>query len=72
MTQTFQLGLQLWKVVDFTVEYHPNGFFPIRHGLMSARKIDDREPAKTEPKGSREVVTLVVWPTMGDAPGHPL
>ena len=72
VSETFQLTLQLWKVVDFTVENHPNGFFPIGHGLMTAREINDREPAKTEPERSGEVVTLVVRPTMGDTPGHPL
>ena len=48
------------EVIDFAIENHPDGFLTIRHGLMTTYKIDDREPAKTEPEWSGDVVSLVI------------
>jgi hypothetical protein len=48
MAMTFELAPQLLKIVDFTIEYHPDGAVGMPHGLVSARKIDDGKSAKTE------------------------
>ena len=63
----FQFTPEFKEVVDFAIENHPNGFFLIRHGLMTARKIDDREPAKAESERSGDVVPLVIRTSMDDA-----
>ena len=65
-----QFTLELMEVIDFTVENHPNGFFPIRHGLMAARKVNDREPAKTESDWSGDVEPFVIRTSVGDGLGH--
>ena len=70
---SFQFALQFREVVDFAVEDHPDGFFLVRHGLVTARKVDDGEPAKTQAQaGPVNIVALVVRPAMDDGPGHPL
>ena len=66
----FQFTPEFKEVVDFTIENDPNGFFLVRHGLMTACEIDDREPAKTEPERSGNVVPLVIRASMDERLGH--
>src|SRR5438309_2816399 len=69
---SFQLLPELREVINFAVENHPNGFFRIRHGLMTSREINNRESAEAEPEWSRDVIPLIIGPPMDEAPGHPL
>ena len=72
VTVLFQLALEFMEVVDFAVEDHPNGFFGVGHGLMSAGKINDRKPAEAEAKWPIEKISFIVGTTMGDGLGHSL
>ena len=65
-----QFASELGKVIDFAVENYPNGFFLVRHGLMTAPKVDDRESAKTESEWSGDVVPLVIRASVDEGPGH--
>jgi len=66
----FQLSPELLKIVDFTIEDDPNGFFLVRHGLVAARKIDDREPSKTESERPCDIVALIIGTSMDKGVGH--
>ena len=72
MAIALQLTLKLLEVIDLAVENHPYRLFLVRHRLVTARKIDDREPTKPESERSVNVVTLVVRPSMGDGLCHRL
>src|SRR5436190_10774177 len=67
----FEFMPKFQKVVDLTIENHPDGFFTIRHGLVTAREIDDGEPAKAEAERSRDVVALVIRTSMDEGVRHP-
>jgi hypothetical protein len=72
MPVLLQLAPYLTEVIDFAVEDHPNGLLPVRHGLMTAAKVDDREPAKTQAEGPADVVPIVIRASMDEGPGHRL
>jgi hypothetical protein len=63
---------QLLEVVDLAVEYDPYGFCLIRHGLVSAAKIDDREPPEAEAQRTGKIEPFIVRPAMGQRSRHPL
>src|SRR6266513_2018051 len=65
----FQLSPELLKIVDFTIEDDPNGFFLVRHGLVAARKVDDREPSKTESERPCDIVALIIGTSMDKGVG---
>src|SRR5690242_9560508 len=65
-----ELALELLEVVDFTVKGDPDGFLGVRHGLMAARKVDNREPAETEAQRAVEKVPFIIGTTMDDGVGH--
>src|SRR5205823_13304470 len=67
----FQLSPELLKIVDFTIEDDPNGFFLVRHGLVAARKIDDREPSKPESEWSCDIAPFVIRTSMDKGLCHP-
>src|SRR6267378_1478487 len=66
----FQLAPELKKIVDLAIEDHPDGLFLVRHGLVATRKIDDREPSKTESERPCHVIALVIRASMDKALGH--
>ena len=65
-----QLTPELQKIVDLAIKDYPNGFFLVRHGLVAAGKIDDREPSKAESERPDRIVALVIRTSVGKAPGH--
>src|SRR5215469_930498 len=69
---TFQFTSELEKVIDFTVENHPDRFFPVRHGLMPPGQVDNREPAKAKSERSGDIVSLVITASMHEGLGHRL
>src|SRR2546422_6717218 len=66
----FQLTPELQEIVDLAIEDSPHGFFLIRHGLVAARKIDDREPSKPESERSCHIVPLVIRTSMDKTLRH--
>src|SRR5215831_4681685 len=67
----FQFMPEIEKVVDFTVKNNPNGFFTVRHGLMTAPQVDNREPAKTQSECPNDIVPLVIRSPVAEGLGHP-
>ena len=67
VTVPLQFAPELGEVIDFAVENHPHGFFLVRHGLVPAAEIDDREPAKAESERAGDVVALVIRAAMDEA-----
>jgi hypothetical protein len=70
MSVCFEFATELQEVIDFAVKNHPDAFILIRHGLMTAAKIDNRKPAKAKPKRSGDVVAFIVRTTMDQCPCH--
>jgi hypothetical protein len=70
VAEAFQLVSKLTEVIYFAVENHPDGFFPIRHRLVTTPKINYREPAKTQSKGTGNVVTFVIRAPMHERSCH--
>src|SRR5512146_2242813 len=72
MAARLQFAPQLFKIVDFAVEHHPYGFCLIRHGLVSAAEIDDRETPEAEAERTGQEKAFVVRPSMDQRSGHSL
>src|SRR5689334_19708623 len=72
MAGRLQFGSQLFEVVDFTVEDHPDGLRLVGHRLMTASQIDDGKPSESEPNGARQEEPLIVWSTVDQGPRHAL
>ena len=65
-----QFPLQFRKVIDLSIKHNPNGLFLIRHGLVPAGEIDDRQPPESESKRARNKIPLVIRTSMADGFGH--
>src|SRR5476651_2145066 len=63
---------QFLIVIDFSVEDDLDSAVLVRDGLMASLKIDDRESAKTQSDRSRDVVPVIVRPTMVNSVRHGL
>ena len=61
---------EFFKVINLAVEDHPDGFFSIGHGLMTASQIDNRKAAEAKSEWTVEVVAFVVGASVSDSPGH--
>src|SRR5205085_9519007 len=70
MPGRFQLAPHLLEVIDLAVEDYPNSLLGVRHGLMSAGEINDREPAKAKSERSGDVISLIIRTSVGEAPSH--
>src|SRR5262245_26547913 len=70
MASRLQFAFQFRKVVDLSVEDHPDGLILIGHRLMYASKINDRQTAKTQSKRAIEVESFVVRTTVNDRCSH--
>jgi hypothetical protein len=68
----FQLGLELRKIVDFTVKNDPDGLCRIRHGLVPALKIDNGQSSKSQPNWPINVESFVIRPAVHETRSHPL
>jgi hypothetical protein len=71
VTTRFKLGPQFFEVVDLTIQDDPNLFLCVRHRLVAAGQIDDRQPTETEPEWTVEKVTLIVRAAVDHRLGHP-
>ena len=67
-----ELFSKLFVVVDFSIEYDPDGTIFVRNRLMAAIQIDDRKSSKTKPYRARHVIPFVVRATMVNGIRHPL
>ena len=65
---TFEFG----EIVNLSVENHPNGFLLVRHRLMAAGKVDDREPAESETQRARDEIAFIIRTSMRDGFRHRL
>jgi hypothetical protein len=72
MSAGLQLGTQLWKVINFAVEYDPYGLVFVEYWLMPSSKIDNAEPPHPQSDASLYQDTFVVWPPMHDGLAHPV
>ena len=70
ITLALQLRSQLSIIVNLAIEDYPNGFFCVRHRLMTAGQIDDGKPAESEANGAIEKVALIIRPAMDNRLGH--
>src|SRR5208282_2322724 len=68
--EIFEFETQLGKVIDFAVENHADRFLRIRHRLVAALDIDNREAPEAQSNRPTDVVALVVGTTMDDAARH--
>ena len=66
----FEFLAQFGKIVDFTVENHPNAAVFIMDRLPPAREIDDAEPAHAQPDWAFGVDSLIVGTTVNDRLAH--
>ena len=57
-------------VVDLAVEDDPAGAVFVRHRLLAARAIDDREPPEAENRRLRLVKPIAVGPAVIHRVGH--
>src|SRR5206468_1446476 len=71
VTERFELAAELREVVDFAIENDPHRRLAVRHRLMSARQVDDRQPAEAEADRSVDMVSLVVGATVHERAIHP-
>src|SRR5215813_9509106 len=72
MAATLELVSQLTEVVDLAVENDPDHLLGIRHRLMAAGEIDDREAPEPEAERAGEEVPFVIGPAVRDRPCHGL
>src|SRR6185503_6078286 len=72
VTASFQLSLQLLKVVNLTVEHDRLTIITTRHRLVSAGQINNRQSTHPEgnPRGNER--SLIVRAAMGNAEAHTL
>ena len=69
-----ELSAQLDVVVDLAVEHHPDRLVLVRHRLVAALEVDDRQPAEAErgagdrvPGGPQRVLAAVAALVVGAA-----
>ncbi len=70
VAERFELASQFRKVVDLAVEDDPHRFLRVRHWLMAAGEVDDRESSESQADRSREVIALVVGSAMCNRACH--
>src|SRR4051812_31561831 len=70
MPAPLEFASDLLKVVYLAVEHNPDGLLTVRHWLMTADKIDDREAAKTQTNWAIDVATFIVRTTMNHGLRH--
>src|SRR6266851_10339757 len=70
MPAGFELGAQLGKIVDFAVENHPDGAVFVMDRLASTRKIDNTEPAYSQPDCTFDIDSLIVWTAVHNGLTH--
>ena len=75
VTLGLQLGTQVHKVEDLTVENDHDGAVLIIHRLLACGQVDDAQPAEAQRHGvfwgvTAQVVALHIRPAVDDAVGH--
>src|ERR1051325_861274 len=65
-----QFSSEFFVVVNLTVKSEPHGLLCIRHRLMTACEIDDRQTSESQAYWSSYEKAFVVGPTMCDRPRH--
>ena len=72
VTKPFELTAKLGEIIDFTIKDDPNGFLLIRHGLMAALKVDDRQTPEAKAESPRKEIPFVVRAPMYEGSSHGL
>jgi len=57
-------------VEDFTIEHDPDIALGVRHRLMSASDVNDRQSALAQSDISIAVLSAAVWPTVENLVRH--
>jgi hypothetical protein len=70
VTLRYQVKPELLVIVDFAVEYHPNGLIFVGDWLVAAAEIDDAEPAHANGAAILNVEALIVRPAVLDLIAH--
>jgi len=70
MPLRLQLRPQLLVIVNFAIENDPDLLLRIRHRLMTARKIDDRQLPETQAKIIIKEIALVIGAPVHDGARH--
>src|SRR5437764_3372767 len=71
MAAADQVGAQLLVVVNYAVEYHPNGLVFVTNRLVARAEVDDTEPPHADPAPAVQVIAFVIWPAMANLIAHP-
>src|SRR5580692_9934042 len=66
----FEIGTQLWKVVNLAVEDHPDGSILVEHWLVASRQVDDTEAAHSQPSAVFDEDSFVIRSAVHDGLAH--
>ena len=70
MSQRRQFGHQLREIVDLAVEDDADRMVFVEERLVTARKINDGQPAMPQPDPRRKIKPVAVGATMRENSGH--
>ena len=71
MAKRFEVLPERFEVVDLAIEDDPDRAVFVRHGLVPAAQVDDRQPAMPERDGAVDVQTCIVRPPVSQDVAHP-
>src|ERR1700752_1925849 len=72
MAEALQFLAEFLKVIDLAIKNDPRRPFLVRHRLVAAFEIYDREPSKAKPQRAIEIIALIIRTAMTHGPRHDL